>query len=143
MEIIPEEWRRLSHRERRSFVNKQRRGHRRVRIAQQRETEREALESEPGYLEAVCKEERRVAEELRRDEARSMLENAAWLQRELLDQQEFRRRRELAEKRRTEQEARERLIREEWESLRQKENEENEIKEREKMEKEVTFLLLG
>lgn len=107
-----------------------------MRIAQQRETEREALESEPGYLEAVCKEERRVAEELRRDEARSMLENAAWLQRELLDQQEFRRRRELAEKRRTEQEARERLIREEWESLRQKENEENEIKEREKMEKE-------
>lgn len=57
--------------------------------------------------EMICEEERRLAEEFRRDEARSMLENAAWLQRERLAQEEFSKRRELEEKRRSEREERE------------------------------------
>lgn len=57
--------------------------------------------------EGVCEEEKRLAEELRRDEARSMLENAAWMQRERVAQEEFSKKRELEERRRSEREERE------------------------------------
>ena len=48
-----------------------------------------------------------MAEELRLEEARSMLENAAWLQRERLAQEEFRKKQVLQEQKRREKEERE------------------------------------
>ena len=59
------------------------------------------------FREEVCKEERRLEEELRRDAARSMLENAAWLERERRDQELFQRKREEEERKRKEKEERE------------------------------------
>lgn len=142
MQISSEDWKNLSHRERRRHVNRERRRHKRIAAARQREEEMKALEAQPEYLEEVCKEERRLEEELRRDAARSMLENAAWLERERRDQELFQRKREEEERKRKEKEERERLIREEWEALQRREKEEEAVKEKEKKEKEVTLLLL-
>ena len=61
-----------------------------------------ALFREELFLKQRLQEDKR-----RREEARSMLENAAWLERERLAQQEFQRKRELKEKRAREREERE------------------------------------
>lgn len=55
----------------------------------------------------MCEEEKRLAEELRQAEAQSMLENAAWLERERIAQEAFKKTKELEEKRRKEKEERE------------------------------------
>lgn len=51
--------------------------------------------------------ERLLEEQERQREAKSMLENAAWLQRERIAQEEFRRKRQLEEQRAKEREERE------------------------------------
>lgn len=115
------------------------------------------------FREELCIKERLFEEEQRRREAQSMLENAAWLEIERVAQEEFRRKRQVEEQRKKERDEREvrtliylercatelfislffqRLIREEWESLKQKEKAEDESKEREKREKEVMHLLI-
>ena len=55
----------------------------------------------------MCEEERRLEERLRQEVAKSMLENAAWLERERLAQEEFGRKRALEEQRTQAKEERE------------------------------------
>jgi hypothetical protein len=59
------------------------------------------------FRETLCAIERRLADELRREEARSLLQNAAWLERERIAQEEFRRRKKLEDERQKEKEERE------------------------------------
>lgn len=55
----------------------------------------------------VCEKERRVEEEEKSREVQRMLDNAAWLERERLAQEEIRKRKEVEEQRRKEKEERE------------------------------------
>lgn len=59
------------------------------------------------FREKMCREERKLAEALKREEAKSMLENAAWFERERLAQEEFRNKREVEDRKRKEREERE------------------------------------
>jgi hypothetical protein len=137
MQIPEEEWRSLSHRQRRVLVNKERRRRKRKTAALKREEDRAVLESQPGYLERLAAEEKLEEERGQKEEAERLLEHEAWLEREKKAQDEFRRKREKEEKAQKEKEERERLIREEWELLQKKEKEAEEKKERQRQKKEV------
>ncbi|CAI8019465.1 U2 small nuclear ribonucleoprotein auxiliary factor 35 kDa subunit-related protein 1 [Geodia barretti] len=126
MQIPEEEWKSLSHRQRRVLVNKERRRRKRKTAALKREEDRAAVESQPGYVERLAAEEKLEDEIRQKEEA----------EREKKAQDVFRRKREKEEKEQKEKEERERLIREEWELLQKKEKEAKEKRERQRQQKE-------
>ncbi|KAL5476281.1 hypothetical protein EMCRGX_G026205 [Ephydatia muelleri] len=140
MQIPADEWRRFTHKQRRSLINKERRRRRRERNAIVRENEERAvqaqLESEADYLDRLVEAERLKAEEERKEEAKRLLDHEAWLERERVAAEEYCRKREHEEKRKRDKEERERLIREEWEVLQAREKQVEEKRERTRREKE-------
>lgn len=60
-----------------------------------------------SYRDEVCENERRIEEEEKRCQAQRLLKNAAWLERERLAQEVFRKKKELEEQRKKEKEERE------------------------------------
>eukprot|EP00731_Ephydatia_muelleri_P030416 Em0021g939a len=111
MQIPADEWRRFTHKQRRSLINKERRRRRRERNAIVRENEERAvqaqLESEADYLDRLVEAERLKAEEERKEEAKRLLDHEAWLERERVAAEEYCRKREHEEKRKRDKEERE------------------------------------